>query len=487
MRDLTISIITVSLNSENSIAYTLYSVFRQTYKNIEHVLVDGGSTDDTLKILKKHKRRKKIIIAKNSGIYEAINLGIKKATGDYILILNSDDILNTEKTIENAVSIIKKNKKDLYLGNVSYFHETEFNKSVRYYSANKFELSDFNWGLMPPHPGSFVEASIAKKNPYFTKFKIAADFDFFLRVLRVKKHSYQKLNLTITRMRSGGVSGKNLFAHIQSGFEIYKSLNQNRLLANHLMINLRYLLKLKSFFFQKKNLTFKINNYYEKLNRYHFKILSDIKLLNFKNNFILSALNLAFLGSYSNNEVKLYDNLIHWPDGKFSNKISPLIKKIPGRTLINELNIPKTIKKIIVFGNLPEKSKKFIERKFNKKIYNYSLPYGPINKIKKEKLVKIRKDELIFITLPTPKQEQFAEFLSSKNKFYKIICIGGSINIASGLEKEVPSILYNFEFLWRLRYETNRRLKRLLITMYYYSLGKFLNKKLTNLNIKIIN
>jgi hypothetical protein len=339
---------------------------------------------------------------------------------------------------------------------------------------------------MPPHPGAFVRSSVAKKYAYNKKYKIAADFDFFLRTLRVNNLNYEKLNLTITRMRTGGESGKNLLAHLKSGFEIYDSLKNQGILASHLMINLRYLIKLTQFFFRKKNLKFKINNYYEKLNVYHYQILSNIKFLNFKYNFTLSALNLAFLGSYSNNEVKIYKNLIHWPDGKFAETISSA-KKVPGRNIIKNIKIPKSIKKIIVFGNLPKKSKKFLEQNFHKKVINYYLPYGSINQITKNFSYKIKKDELILITLPTPKQEQLAEHLISQNTYYQIICIGGSINIASGVEKAVPRALYNFEFLWRLRYETRRRVKRLLITMYHFIKGNYINKKLNNLNIKIIN
>ena len=93
---------------------------------------------------------------------------------------------------------------------------------------------------------------------------------------------------------------------------------------------------------------------------------------------------------------------------------------------------------------------------------------------------------MIFITLPTPKQEIFANFLVSKNKNFKIICIGGSIAIASGEEKEVPKIIFYLEFLWRLRYETLRRLIRLLSTFYYYSYGSLFTKKIKNLKIEYI-
>lgn len=488
MKKITISIITVCLNNEKTIAYTLYSVFRQTYKNIEHIFVDGGSTDKTLEVIEKHKREKKIIIANKSKIYDAINVGINNCTGDYILILNSDDILHKENTIEKAVNIIKKKRLSLYLGDVNYFNNTEFFKPVRFYSANKFELSDFKWGLMPPHPGCFTKTDVAKKYLYNPRFYIASDYDFFLRSIKINSESYEKLNLTITRMRTGGISGKNIMAHLISSFEIYKSRKLNEEFSSHIMIMCRFLSKFKQLFrIRNSNPAFKLNDYYEKLNSYHFKIIKNINKLNFKYNFTLSALNLAFLGSYSNNEIKLYRNLIHWPDGKFSKKINSKLKKIPGRIILKNLKIPKNIKKITIFGNLPVNSKKFLERKYQKKVLVKYLPYGTIKKITEKLSYKINKNELIFITLPTPKQEQLAEYLISKNKFYKIICIGGSINISAGVEAEVPHILYNYEYLWRLRYETLRRMKRLIHSLSQFIVGKYINKKLNNLSSKIIN
>ena len=105
-----------------------------------------------------------------------------------------------------------------------------------------------------------------------------------------------------------------------------------------------------------------------------------------------------------------------------------------------------------------------------------------------KKLIPIAKSsDLVFLTLPTPKQEQLAEFLRKKNNHYKIICIGGSIGIVSGDEKEVPKALYYFEFIWRLRYETFRRIKRLLITFYQYLSDTFYYKKINLIKVKIIN
>jgi UDP-N-acetyl-D-mannosaminuronic acid transferase (WecB/TagA/CpsF family) len=152
--------------------------------------------------------------------------------------------------------------------------------------------------------------------------------------------------------------------------------------------------------------------------------------------------------------------------------------KIPGRNIINTLNIPKNIKEILVLGNLSVQSRNYLKKKFKKKITHVKLMYGNVDKIKKNKNVIIKKNQLIFITLPTPKQEIFAAHLAKRNENYKIICIGGSIAIASGEETPVPKLINYLEFLWRLRYETLRRIFRLFDTFIYFIYGKFFIHKL---------
>tara|TARA_B110000027_G_scaffold18622_1_gene19360 strand:+ start:2191 stop:3657 length:1467 start_codon:yes stop_codon:yes gene_type:complete len=485
-----ISIITTCLNSDKSIGYTLSSINEQTYKNIEHIMVDGGSNDDTIKIVEEYCRNKKdrkIIKKKNVSIYGGINIGIKAAKGEYIIILNSDDILNNKDTIRNIVSEIQKEKLSIYLGHVVYFNNFDFNKLIRFYSSLSFKPWMMYLGLMPPHPGAIIKTKVAKKNLYNAKYRIASDFDFFLRTLKIKKIKYKTINYTITRMRTGGVSGKNLIAHFISGKEIYKSLKLNKFYASHLLINLRYFSKILQFIFYKRKISkFLIKEKYQKFLRFHFKIISNIKDIDFKKNFVLSALNLAFLGSYVEGKVKVYRSLIHWPDGIFVKNLNSNIKKIPGRKIIQKLKLPNEIEQITVLGTLPDLSLKYLEKKFRRKIFNKELPFGPIEKITKNFKYKIKKNELILITLPTPKQEQLAEYLLLKNNNYKIICIGGSINMLSGIEMQVPDYLYPIEFFWRLRYETIRRSKRLVGTFIKYIYGKYFTKKLNNISIKII-
>jgi hypothetical protein len=143
---------------------------------------------------------------------------------------------------------------------------------------------------------------------------------------------------------------------------------------------------------------YKIDKYYKKLIVYDFNILNNIKLLNFKKNFVLSALNLAWLGSYSNNEVRSFKNLLHWPDGIFASKISHILKKIPGREILRNIVLPKKIQKIVVLGELPLISHNYLKKNFKLKICNINLPYGNIKKIIKKINYKIQNNEIILIS-----------------------------------------------------------------------------------------
>ena len=478
-----ISIITVTLNSEETIRDTLNSVTSQTYKNIEHIIVDGGSNDETIKILSKYNNNKsKFFIKKNFGIYKSINYGIKKSSGDYICILNSDDIFQSNDIIQKLVKIFLKNKKiNIFLGNVAYFQNSDYYRVSRFYSCLGFRKWKMKFGLMPPHPGSFIKRKIYLKNDLYNEnFRIAADFELFLRLFIIKKISFKLINKTIIRMRSGGISGKNIKSYWISTIEILKSFQLNRLYSNIFFIIMRIPAKINQLFFynsQKINQNFKLFNFKFENDFYQqnsFKVIKEINKIPFENNFILSGMNLAFLGYYANKEVFPEKILFHWPDGIWlKNHLD--INKIPGRDIIKKIKIPNNINKILVLGKLSNHSKKFLEKKFKLKVVNKDLPFGPIEKILKKK-INLTKKMLTLITLPTPKQEKLAYHLSKKNSHFKIICIGASVAIASGEEKIVPDFLRNYEFLWRLRNDFFRRSKRIIETFYYYIKGKYIYK-----------
>jgi hypothetical protein len=293
-------------------------------------------------------------------------------------------------------------------------------------------------------------------------------------------------------MKTGGISGKDFFSYIISSTEIIKSFKKNKIEFNLFYILLRFPIKLLQFINlnQKKlNKKFKliISDFFRKKYKYDFNLIANIKFLNQKQNFILSAMNLAFLGSYSKGDIKKSDYLFNWPDGIFSKIIEEEIKKIPGRNILKDIKINNCIKKITVLGNVSSRGIDFLKKKYNLPVCHRKLPFGTAKLIIKKINFFLRKDEIVLLTLPTPKQEIIANYLAENNKYFKIICIGGSVAIASGEEKQVPNIISNFEFLWRLRYDTIRRLNRLIVTFYYFIKGYYFTKKLSNLKINLIS
>ena len=221
--------------------------------------------------------------------------------------------------------------------------------------------------------------------------------------------------------------------------------------------------------------------------RYKFNIIKNAESIPYKKNFVLSGLNLAFLGYWSEKKINLYENLVHWPDGLFKNIIfSKDIKKIPGRTLVKQMKIEKEIKNLIVAGNCSETSKKYLDIKFKDVRKTYiPLPFGKSEDLA-EFIPEMKNDDLLFLTLPTPKQEQVAEILVSKFEHYKVICIGAGIEMASGNEKAVPEYLenYGFEAIYRLKTDTIRRIRRLTESLFFL-LKAVISKKLSKIEVKI--
>ena len=243
------------------------------------------------------------------------------------------------------------------------------------------------------------------------------------------------------------------------------------------------------FFHKEKILNNLVNilNIKEVSKKFTFKIIRDTESIPFNKNFVLSGLNLAFLGYWSEKKINIYENLFHWPDGLFKNIIfSKNIKKIPGRTLVKQMELNKEIKNIIIAGNCSETSKKYLDVKFKNFRKTYiTLPYDNAENLA-EFIPEMKNDELMFLTIPTPKQEQVAEILVSRFKNYKVICIGAGIEMASGNEKAVPEYLenYGFEAIYRLKSDTFRRVKRLTETLFFL-LKAIVNKKLSKIEAKI--
>ena len=489
-----ITIITVTLNSEATIRDTLNSVLSQTYKNIDHIIVDGGSKDKTIDIIKKYpNKNKRLYHLPKSGIYEAINFGIKKSNLSFITILNSDDFFQSNDSVSKMVKSIKLNKNiSIFFSNVVYIKDNNFINIERLFSSQNFRRWHLSLGLMPAHPGSFINKRIYEKYGLYKKnFKIASDFDFFLRTLYINKLKFKNIDMTSVRMRLGGISSKNIWSYILSTKEILESFKINKIKKFKIIIFLRFLFKIKQLYFYNKNMinktfkNFRIHFDYNIIKHKSFILIDKLNKIPFKKNFILSAMNLAFLGYFIKKEVSFHMNQYHWLDGVWAKRYIG-IKKKPGRELVDKLRIPSKIKSIYIVGNITKKTSEYLKKKFKKKIINIKLPYAPISTLNKEKIY-LPKNSLTFITLPTPKQEQLAYNLAKNNKNYQIICIGASLAIASGEEKKVPNFLSNYEFIWRLRTDTLRRIKRLIESLYFYTKGSIIQQKYNKIYFREID
>lgn len=198
------------------------------------------------------------------------------------------------------------------------------------------------------------------------------------------------------------------------------------------------------------------------------RFIQPINKIFFCGNFILSAFNLAFISAVFRKQIFIKHSFFCWPDGIFSKFFHPNLSKIPGRILINKLLFPSSIKSIVIVGNINFKIQNFLRKRYPSiNIKCHYLPFASLNKLKFLLNLNLEKSDLCLINLPTPKQEQLANELSKRNRYYKIICIGGGLLIASGLEKKMPKFFNknNLEFLWRLHSDFKRRLFRLLTSV----------------------
>ena len=224
---LKISIITPTNNSAITISENLNSIFKQSYTNWELIIVDNLSTDRTLSIIKKKNKKKvKILSEKDNGIYDAINKGIKLASGDIISILHSDDFYYNSSVLLNVVNTFNQSKVDSVYGNLIYVKKHNINKILRFWRSRQFEKGDFYKGWSPAHPSFFVKKILYKKIGLY-KINLGNSSDFELMYRYLEKHNIKSkyINKTFVTMRYGGSSNKSLFNIFNQNLTIINILN----------------------------------------------------------------------------------------------------------------------------------------------------------------------------------------------------------------------------------------------------------------------
>ncbi|MFQ3192555.1 MAG: glycosyltransferase involved in cell wall biosynthesis [Paraglaciecola sp.] len=242
-----VSIITVSYNSASTIKDTIESVIAQTYENIEYIVVDGNSRDDTMDIVNSYSKVIDNVVSEpDKGIYDAMNKGVQLATGDIVGILNSDDFYETTTVIEDIVEHFNNNKSaDVVFGDVVFVEHKNLKKVVRYYSSKKFKPFKLRFGWMPPHPATFIRKSVYNKyGLYKLGYKISSDYEMFVRLLMVAKLSFSRVDKIIVRMRSGGASTDGIQSSITLNKEIVKACRENGIYTNLFIVLLKMPFKL---------------------------------------------------------------------------------------------------------------------------------------------------------------------------------------------------------------------------------------------------
>lgn len=247
-----VSIITISYNSAETIEDTIKSVVSQDYDNIEYIIIDGASKDDTLSIVDKYKDNiAKVISEKDKGIYDAMNKGVEHATGDIIGILNSDDYYYDESVISEVVRLFENEKTDGLYADLVYVDREDSEKVIRYWKSGEYVPGKFLRGWMPPHPTFFVKREVYSKfGLYSTDLRSAADYEFMLRVIHKHNISLSYMPRILTKMRVGGMSNVSLKNRWRANMEDRRAWKINGLKPRWYTLTVKPLSKLLQFLYK---------------------------------------------------------------------------------------------------------------------------------------------------------------------------------------------------------------------------------------------
>lgn len=245
-----VTIVTATYNSAATVRDTLESVKNQSYGNIEHLIIDGLSKDNTLDIIKEYKDHiAHQISEKDNGIYDAMNKGVSLATGDIIGILNSDDFYAHPDVVKNVVEAFQQNNVDTVYGDLKFVDPIDTKKIVRSWRAGAFKRDKFLYGWMPPHPSFFVKSDLYNKYGTFdTSFTSSADYELMLRFLYRHQVSTHYLPEVLVLMRTGGLSNYSLKNRLVANKEDKNAWKKNNFTPRFYTTLLKPLRKINQYF-----------------------------------------------------------------------------------------------------------------------------------------------------------------------------------------------------------------------------------------------
>ncbi|MCW3079591.1 glycosyltransferase family 2 protein [Segetibacter sp.] len=243
-----VSIITATYNSERTIKDTISSVKQQTHKDIEHIIIDGASTDKTINLLDLYGHQGPKLSEADNGIYHAMNKGVSIAGGDIIGILNSDDFYSDSQVVEKVVKAFESSGCDAVYGDLEFIDNKQTNKVVRKWIAGSYDKSLFYKGWMPPHPTVFIKKEVYEKYGLFNlKFKSSSDYELLLRLMLVENIKVQYIPKVLVQMRTGGQSNKSLGNRLKAHKEDYLAWLSNGISPRWYTLAMKPLSKIRQF------------------------------------------------------------------------------------------------------------------------------------------------------------------------------------------------------------------------------------------------
>lgn len=244
-----ISIITAVFNAAGTIEETLLSVAQQSHPEVEHVVVDGASSDATPEIIARHRDKlTRVVSEPDHGVYDAMNKGIKRASGDVIGFLNADDVYASKDVLSRVVDIMERERLDALFGDVEFFRPEDPTRTVRRYRSARFSPDQIALGWMPAHPALFLRRQVYESYGLFrTDYRIAGDFEYCARIFHSNKLVYRSLPETLVRMRTGGISTSGWRNTVLLNKEVLRACRENGIDTNILKIFSKYPAKLMEF------------------------------------------------------------------------------------------------------------------------------------------------------------------------------------------------------------------------------------------------
>jgi glycosyltransferase involved in cell wall biosynthesis len=228
VEELKISLITVTYNSESTIKRCIESVIRQNYNNLEYIVIDGKSNDNTIKIIDNYKNNISCLISEpDNGIYEAMNKGIALASGHIVGTINSDDFFADDEILNSVAQAFIQQNADILYGNLNYINPA--GKVIRKWNSGEYKNGMFNWGWMPPHPSFYCKKQLFDQfGLYDLKYGTAADYELMVRFMHSNKVGGYYLNKIMVNMITGGISNKTYINRLKAwSFDLKAMLNNN--------------------------------------------------------------------------------------------------------------------------------------------------------------------------------------------------------------------------------------------------------------------